>query len=57
MTDPHAGKADIKKERPIPNYPLIIVSPEYYEKAVFQRGQPVKIEVPDYNSKPGKLPL
>ena len=55
MTDPKAGKANIKKKKPIPNYPLI-VSPQY-EKAVFQRGQAVKNEVSDYNSKAGKLLL
>ena len=55
MTDPKAGKANIKKKRPIPNYEPKVS--RQYEKVVFQRKQAVKIEVSDYNSKAGKLEL
>jgi len=59
MTDPKAGKANIKKKRPIPNYCFDEISRADFQdkKAVFQRNQAVKIEVSDYNSKAGKLKL
>ena len=65
MTDPKGGKANIKKKKHIPNNP-----PKTFKNALemwewemevyyppFQRKQAVKIEVSDYNSKPGSLEL
>ena len=71
MTDPKAGIADIKKKIPVPNHQLYgdihrktttysfqaRVSMEKHEPAVFQRIDPVPVEVSEYNSKPGNLEL
>lgn len=55
MTDPKAGKANIKKKKPVPNYSLYETSREMPSR--FQRNVNVKVKVSDYNSKAGKLSL
>lgn len=55
MTDSKGGKANIKKKKPIPNYSLHESDKE--PPAVLQRDFTVKVEVPEYNTKAGKLPL
>lgn len=55
MTDPKAGMANIKKKKSVPNYSLYGASKD--QPSRFQRNIDVKVEVSDYNSKAGKLPL
>ena len=55
MTDPKAGKANIKKKIPVPNYNMYGTSRDLPSR--FQRNIDVKVHVSDYNSKAGKLIL
>lgn len=55
MTDPKAGKANIKKKKPVPNYSLYEASRKLPSR--FQRNVDVKVVVSDYNSKAGTLKL
>lgn len=60
MTDPKAGKADIKKKKAIPNYKLRVHGSSWIDwPHRFQRNLavPIEVEVSDYNSKAGKLSL
>ena len=60
MTDPKAGKANIKKKKPVPNYELPVHGSSWEDwPHQFQRNLAVtsKVEVSDYNSKAGTLPL
>ncbi len=60
MTDPKAGKANIKKKKPVPNYNSFDRGSDWEDwPHKFQRNLavPIEVEVSDYNSKAGKLPL
>ncbi|MBR1454143.1 MAG: hypothetical protein IJ593_05820 [Lachnospiraceae bacterium] len=56
MADPKAGKANIKKNIPIPNH-MLDETDEIYNKHSFVKKYDIKVEVSDYNSKPGTLEL
>lgn len=59
MTDPKAGKANIKKKKPVPNYLGELLEQIKDPPHVFQRNScnVVNVEVSDYNSKAGSLEL